>query len=128
MTNHVIRFDDNRGELAYPFLPAEWEWEIVSRPLSVTAEEDAGELVDRAAVVADILQATTPTPSTGSGPALRWVKDDKVLDLYVPGMDTATFLARTGLQLSMAQGRLRPLQAPLPRDAPLSLLGLLCRR
>lgn len=96
MTNHVIRFNDNRGGLAYPFLPAAWQWEIVSRPLSLAIEENGGVPVDREAVVSEILQAPTPT--------LRWVKDDKVLDLYVPGMDTAAFLARTGLQLSLAKG------------------------
>ena len=96
MTKQTIRFDDNRGGLAYPFLPPEWVWEIVSRPLSATAEEDSGERADRDAVVTEILQAPTPT--------LRWVKDDKVMDLLVPGMDTAVFLARSGLQLSLEKG------------------------
>jgi hypothetical protein len=32
------------------------------------------------------------------------VKDDKVLDLYIPGVDAQTFLERTGLQLSMHKG------------------------
>ncbi|MFQ5434099.1 MAG: hypothetical protein ACE5FD_04410 [Anaerolineae bacterium] len=80
----VIRHDDNRGGLAYPFLPTTSEWEIVSRPFG---NED--ELLQ-------IFQATPPT--------LRWVKDDKVLDLIVPGMDTQTFLKRSGLQLSMQKG------------------------
>lgn len=80
----VIRFNDNRGGLAYPFLPAKWGWQIVSRPLG---DEDA---------LTEIAQATPPT--------LRWVRDDKVLDLYVPGMDTAAFLAQTGLRLSMHKG------------------------
>jgi hypothetical protein len=80
----VLRFDDDRGGLAYPFLPDEWQWQIVSRPFG---DEDA---------LATVFQAETP--------ALRWVKDDKVLDLYVPGMDSQAFLERTGLQLSMAKG------------------------
>jgi hypothetical protein len=92
MMTTVIRFDDNRGGLDYPFLPNEWQWQIVSRPFS---DEEAAN---------QIFQATPSTPSTGSGPALRWVKDDKVLDLVVPGMDTAEFLRRTGLQLSMHKG------------------------
>ncbi|MBX3059874.1 MAG: hypothetical protein KF770_25760, partial [Anaerolineae bacterium] len=46
--------------------------------------------------LAKIFQADPPT--------LRWVKDDKVLDLTIPGMDTQTFLARSGLQLSMHKG------------------------
>ena len=97
----VLRFDDNRGGLAYPFLPNEYQWQIVSRPFG-----------DEAAL-AQIFQAEQtdpPTPSTcptelgRSGPALRWAKDDKVLDLHVPGTDTETFLARSGLQLSLHKG------------------------
>lgn len=80
----VLRFDDNRGGLGYPFLPNDLQWQIISRPLG----DDTA--------MADIFAANTPT--------LRWVKDDKVLDLHVPGMDTATFLARAGLQLSLHKG------------------------
>lgn len=80
----VLRFDDNRGGLAYPFLPNDLQWQIVSRPFG-----------DEAAL-AQIFQADPPT--------LRWVKDDKVLDLHVPGTDTETFLARSGLQLSLHKG------------------------
>ena len=80
----VLRFDDNRGGLAYPFLPNEYQWQIVSRPFD---DEDA---------LAQIFQADPPT--------LRWVKDDKVLDLHVPGTDTETFLGRSGLQLSLHKG------------------------
>ena len=80
----VLRFDDNRGGLAYPFLPTELQWQIVSR--SFGDEE----------VLAKIFQADTPT--------LRWVKDNKVLDLHVPDMGTQTFLERTGLKLSMHKG------------------------
>ncbi|MBK7916753.1 MAG: hypothetical protein IPJ94_10950 [Chloroflexi bacterium] len=80
----TIRFDDNRGGLAYPFLPAALAWQITARSLG-----------DEAAL-AEIFQADTPT--------LRWVKDDKVLDLHVPGMDTAVFLAHTGLKLSLDKG------------------------
>lgn len=93
----VLRFDDNRGGLAYPFLPNELEWQIISRPFG---DEEA---------MAEIFQAVPPTPSIGSGQALRWVKDDKVLDLSIPGMakqslDTQTFLERAGLRLSMHKG------------------------
>ncbi|MBE2225633.1 MAG: hypothetical protein IAF02_29120, partial [Anaerolineae bacterium] len=80
----VLRFDDNRGGLAYPFLPNELQWQIVSRSFG---DEEA---------LAKIFQADTPT--------LRWVKDNKVLDLHVPDMDTQTFLERTGLKLSMHKG------------------------
>ncbi|MCB0009624.1 MAG: hypothetical protein KDE04_24325, partial [Anaerolineales bacterium] len=88
----TIRFDDNLGGLAYPFLPDQWQWQIVSHPLG-----DAADGLDAA------FPADPPTPA-GSPPALRWVKDDKVLDLFIPGVDTAEFLARTGLQLSMRKG------------------------
>ncbi|MFZ1397170.1 MAG: hypothetical protein WAS33_09755, partial [Candidatus Promineifilaceae bacterium] len=80
----VLRFDDNRGGLTYPFLPEALQWQIVSRPFSNEAELNK------------IFQAAEPT--------LRWVKDDKVLDLLVPDMDTDTFLARAGLQLSLHKG------------------------
>ena len=80
----VLRFDDNRGGLAYPFLPSELEWQIISRPFG---DEES---------LARIFHSPAPT--------LRWVKDDKVLDLIVPGMDTAEFLQRSGLQLSMEKG------------------------
>ena len=80
----TLRFDDNRGGLTYPFLPETLQWQIVSRPFSNEAELNK------------IFQASAPT--------LRWVKDDKVLDLLVPDMDTDTFLARAGLRLSMHKG------------------------
>ncbi|MBK8986300.1 MAG: hypothetical protein IPM39_09500 [Chloroflexi bacterium] len=80
----TIRFDDNRGGLAYPFLPADKAWQITAHSLS-----------DEAAL-ADIFQAPSP--------ALRWVKDDKVLDLHVPGLDTADFLADAGLKLLLDKG------------------------
>jgi hypothetical protein len=82
----VLRFDDNRGGLEYPFLPQRLQWQIVSHSLR-----------DDATVVALLADAL-------ARPALRWVKDDKVLDLHVPGMDTAAYLAATGLELSMAKG------------------------
>jgi hypothetical protein len=80
----VLHFDDNRGGLTYPFLPEALQWQIASRPFSSEAELNK------------IFQAAEPT--------LRWVKDDKVLDLLVPEMDTHTFLARAGLRLSMDKG------------------------
>ena len=32
--NSIIRFDDPRRGMAYPFLPSDWEWQIVSRPIN----------------------------------------------------------------------------------------------
>jgi hypothetical protein len=82
----TLSYNDNRGGMAYPFLPADWHWTIVSHPLK---DSDAVEA---------LLDGIVATPT------LRWVKDDKALDLRVPGLDTAAFLSQTGLQLSMAKG------------------------
>ncbi len=84
----VLRHDDNRGGLTYPFLPDDLPWQIVSHPFG--NEKD----------MAQVLQPTETTVA----PTLRWVKDNKVLDLIIPDMDTRTFLQRTGLQLSMHNG------------------------
>ncbi|HRQ42620.1 MAG TPA: hypothetical protein PLD25_32300, partial [Chloroflexota bacterium] len=80
----VLRFDDNRGGLAYPFLPNELQWQIASHTFG---DEEA---------LTKIFQTDLPT--------LRWVKDDKVLDLTIPGMNAQTFLDRTGLRFSMHKG------------------------
>jgi hypothetical protein len=72
------------GGMAYPFLPAALAWDLISRPL-----DDAEQI-----------QSIDNTPE----PTLRWVKDDKVMDLHIPGMDTAAFLERSGLTLSMERG------------------------
>lgn len=78
----IIRSTDPRGGLVYPFLSGEWE--IKSQPLG-----------DEVAVTHN---------QAAASPALRWVKDDKVLDLFVPGMNTAEFLAHTGLLPSLHKG------------------------
>ena len=75
--NNVLSHDDNRGDLVYPFLVG-LQWRIESHHIS-------SELPD-------------------GWPTLRWVKDNKVMDLFVPGMDTAAFLAHSGLQLHMDKG------------------------
>ncbi len=88
----TIRFNDNRGDFAYPFLPADLGWHIVSRPLG-------GE-----AALEEIASAPTPT--------LRWVKDDKALDLVIPDpadsaappLSSGPFLEQAGLRLSLANG------------------------
>ena len=94
----VLRHDDQRGGLAYPFLPDDQPWQIVTRPFGDEAA------LARILQAADPETGTAPAPATGSGPALRWVKDDKVLDLYFPGLDTPAFLARSGLRLSLHKG------------------------
>jgi hypothetical protein len=35
---NILRFDDNHGGLAYPFLPNELEWQIISRPFGDEAD------------------------------------------------------------------------------------------
>ncbi|MCP4415060.1 MAG: hypothetical protein GY805_00460, partial [Chloroflexi bacterium] len=80
----VLRFDDDRGGLAYPFLSNKSAWEIVSRPFANEKEMN------------QIFEAAPPT--------LRWVKDNKVLDLHIPNMNTAEFLQHSGLRLSMDKG------------------------
>ena len=77
----VIRAGELLPGQNYPFLPAEWGWEIRSTPLAALAALDG-----------------QPEPT------LRLVKDDKVVDVVVPGMDSAAFLAHWGLTLSMARG------------------------
>ncbi len=59
-------------------------------------------------VVAQELENPTPYPRTGifgmTQPTLRYVKDNKIEDVFVDGMTTEQFLAKTGLQLSMDKG------------------------
>ena len=53
----VLRFDDSRGGLAYPFLPNDLQWQIVSPTFG---DEES---------LSKIFQADPPTPSAGSGQA-----------------------------------------------------------
>lgn len=78
----VIRPEDMRPGWAYPYLPAEWDWEVRMIPF---------DLVDKAL-------ACTPDPT------LRLVKDDKLVDIHVAGMGTDAFLAYWGLRPSMMRG------------------------
>lgn len=117
----TIRFDTDLGGMAYPFLPASWQWQIKSYPFTVAdviyAEgedaqwpEDAWQINSYPYAVADALHDICPStssgqaPSANSEPALRWVKDNRVMDLIVPGMDTDAFLAATGLEPSLHKG------------------------
>lgn len=72
----VVSHADAHGGLVYPFLSGDWE----IRSYSVSA---------------DVPADTEPT--------LRWVKDDKVMDLHA-GQSTNAFLAQSGLQLHMHKG------------------------
>ena len=60
------------------------------------------------AVVSHDLENPTAYPRSGtfgmSRPTLRYVKDGKIEDVFVDGMTTEQFLAKTGLQLGMDKG------------------------
>jgi len=60
------------------------------------------------AVVSQELENPTSYPRNGTfemyQPTLRYVKDGKIEDVFVDGMTTEQFLAKTGLQLSMDKG------------------------
>lgn len=84
----VIGPETTLGGTVYPFLaPLPRAWHLVTQPV-----EKVGEEIPAAARFGQ----ETPT--------LRWVNGDQVTDLYVDGMDTAQFLAATGLQLSLHKG------------------------
>ncbi|MCP4357683.1 MAG: hypothetical protein GY796_06670, partial [Chloroflexi bacterium] len=57
------------GDMAYPFLPAAWQWRIHSRPMTCQDHIE-----------------TLRHDDAHSLPTLRWVKDGQVMDLFVPGM------------------------------------------
>lgn len=83
----VISPETALGGAVYPFLARTGRaWRIVAQPVAEMGEIPARQRFGQ----------ETPT--------LRWVNGDQVTDLYVDGMDTAHFLAATGLQLSMKKG------------------------
>lgn len=83
----VVDTNTDLGDMAYPFLPAAWQWQIRSRPMTVQAHVEALRQDDDQAL-----------------PTLRWVKDGQVMDLSVPGMDARGFWSATGLRASMTKG------------------------
>ncbi|MHB8629488.1 MAG: hypothetical protein ACYDBJ_24000 [Aggregatilineales bacterium] len=101
-----------RSDGRYELVTAEVSpWDVVISP-----ESDLGgavypflEQTGRAwAVVSSRIEqpASYPRPGTFGmvKPTLRYVKDNKVEDLFVDGMTTSEFLAKTGLQLSLDKG------------------------
>ena len=68
----IIANNNDLGGMVYPFLQPFPEWRIETRAISEPCNAD-------------------------QQPTLRWVKDDKVCDLFIPGMDANQFLAYTGL-------------------------------
>lgn len=84
----VISYDDtNRGGAQFPFLKETGRaWHLLTWPVEQLADYH-------------------PAHTFGlAQPTLRWVNGSQVNDLYVDGMETAEFLAATGLQLDMGQG------------------------
>ena len=75
----IIRAEDVLPGMEYPYLPGEWNWEIHNIPFS-------------------------RLDSATDAPTVRLVKDDKVIDIHVPGMGTTDFLAHWGLRASMRRG------------------------
>ena len=75
----IIQAKDVRPGMEYPYLPSQWNWEIHNIPFSLLN-------------------------STLTEPTVRLVKDDKVIDIHVPDMDTSEFLRFWGLRASMRRG------------------------
>ena len=81
----IIRAKDVLSGMEYPYLPAEWDWEIRNVPFS-------------------LLDQAPDSSCSQDAPTLRLVKEDKVINIHIPGMDTATFLSYWGLRPSMRKG------------------------
>ena len=75
----VVRAKDVHIGMEYPYLPIEWEWEIHNIPFA-------------------------QLPKAKPNPTLRLVKDSKLIDIHVPDMSTADFLAHWGLRPSLCRG------------------------
>jgi hypothetical protein len=73
------------GIWRYGFLESIPDWKIASVPLAVS-------------------QLDTLKAMLKANPALAWLKDDKCVALFVPGMDVATFLQHAGIQVNMRKG------------------------
>ena len=72
----IINRNSELGGMEYPFLTQFDDWFIQSSPLDAAGD---------------------PSKSTIT---LRWVKDNKVNDLYIPNMNASDFLEATGLRLN----------------------------
>lgn len=83
----VITRDSLRGRASYAFLDQlDRNWAVLTHP--------ARESVDY-----------LPQDTFGmASPTLRWVNGDQVVDLFVDGMSTDTFLEATGLALNLDKG------------------------
>lgn len=77
VSQSFICSSDDLGGMTYPFLRQYDQWVIRTRPLAADIDAE---------------------------PTLRWVKDNKVLDLFIPGVDHALFRVQNGLRLNMERG------------------------
>ncbi|MGB0384732.1 MAG: hypothetical protein ACPGWR_07905 [Ardenticatenaceae bacterium] len=75
----VLSTQDVHVGMKYPYLPTEWKWEIHNIPFS-------------------LLDQAEPNPT------VRLVKDNKVIDIHVPSMNTNEFLAHWGLRPHLSRG------------------------
>ncbi|MBE2222992.1 MAG: hypothetical protein IAF02_15720 [Anaerolineae bacterium] len=74
----IITLNSDLGGMEYPFLTQFDDWIIESSPLAEACD------------------------GSGVTTTLRWVKDDKVNDLFIPNHNTTDFLTATGLHLDIA--------------------------
>ncbi|MCB0007158.1 MAG: hypothetical protein KDE04_11910, partial [Anaerolineales bacterium] len=82
MIREIITPQTDLGGLCYPFLPAEWGWQILVHELNQQAiyahDQEFGE------------------------PTMRIVKDGSVIDIHVPGMNLAEFSLFSGIHVREA--------------------------
>lgn len=83
---------DKDSGVLFPFLPNETMWRVVST--KIRDYHDLDKPVEFHPVHTFDMEL----------PTLRWVKDGKIHDLYVDGMDTDTFLKKASLQLDLGKG------------------------
>ena len=82
MIREIITPHSDLGGLRYPFLPAEWNWQLVIHEVN--------------------LQAIRAYDQEFGEPTMRLVKDGSVIDIRIPGMSTEEFALFTGIQVKEA--------------------------
>ena len=82
MIREIITPQSDLGGLRYPFLPTEWNWQIVIHEVN--------------------LQAIQAYDREVGAPTMRLVKDGSVIDIRVPEMSTDEFTLFTGIQVKEA--------------------------
>src|SRR5664279_3851328 len=90
----VITPESKLGGADYPFLVNFSDWMIVSSPLELSDED----MVQHPLARMELDQVMLPEAT------LEWVKDNKVVSLYIDRMDSETFLAQVGLEITLGDG------------------------